>query len=180
MWRLPARCAAFTWISASASRSSTTIGSGSVASSRANARNARSTAATAMASGILSRIASSGTTRMSVGENPLQTPLRLGQRLLKVLQLLAVSEPQMPRNAEVLARHEQHAVLGTQLLHDIEGTHPVPVAHPADGSRLRCVPAEPVAEPLEPLLQHREIRLENPPRPLQQLLAHQRVEGDPR
>src|SRR6266550_2114978 len=126
MWRLPARCAAFTWISASASRSSTTIGSGSVASSRANARNARSTAATAMASGILSRIASSGTTRMSVGENPLQTPLRLGQRLLEVLQLLAV------------------------------------------------------AEPLEPLLQHREIRLENPPRPLQQLLAHQRVEGDAR
>src|SRR6266853_2595924 len=180
MWRLPARYAAFTWISASASRSSTTIGSGRVASSLARARNAPSTAVTAMARGILSRIASSGTTRMSVGEKPFQAPLRLRQRVLQVPQLLAVAESHVPRHAEVLAWHEQHTVLGAQLLDQVERTRRVLVPRPADRSRLRCLPAEPVPETIEPRLEDREIRRENPPRPLEQLLAHQGIEGDGR
>src|SRR5205814_10252048 len=100
MWRAPRRYAPFTCTSARGSASSTTIGSGSVASPSARARNARSTALTATAKEILSRNPSSGTTRISVGEHPLQAALRLGQRLLAVAQLLAVTQAHVMGQSE--------------------------------------------------------------------------------
>src|SRR5213082_2566627 len=104
MCRAPRRYAPFTCTSARGSASSTTIGSGSVASPSARARNPRSTARTATAKEILSRNASSGTTRISVGEHALQAALRLGQRLLEVVQLFAVAEADVIGQTEMLAR----------------------------------------------------------------------------
>src|SRR2546422_8080333 len=111
MCRPPARCAPFTCTSACCSRSSSTIGSGSAASPRPRARKPRSTAAIATLKGILSRNASSGTTRISVGEHALQTPLGLGERFPKVVQFLPEAEPDVVRQTDVIAGYEQHSVL---------------------------------------------------------------------
>src|SRR2546427_8008765 len=107
MWRAPRRWAPFTCTSACCSASSTTIGSGRVASPRPRARNPRSTAFTATAKGIRSRNASSGTTRISVREHALQAALRLRQRLLEVVQLFAVAEADVVGQPEMLAGHER-------------------------------------------------------------------------
>src|SRR3989442_11523933 len=142
MWRAPRRCAPFTCTSPDNSPSSITSGSGRVASPSARARNPRSTAATVAAIESLSRNASSGTTRISVGEHPPEAPLRLRQRLLELLQLLAVAEPEVVGKAEVLAGNEQHAVLGAHLLHELQRAHRLAVLHEADRPRLRRLPAE--------------------------------------
>src|SRR2546428_11905459 len=120
MWRAPRRWAPFTCASACCSASWTTIGSGRVASPRPRARSPRSTAFTATAKGIRSRNASSGTTRISVREHALQAALRLRQRLLEVVQLFAVAEADVIGQTEMLARHEQHGVLGAHFLHEFE------------------------------------------------------------
>src|SRR2546430_1303658 len=179
MWRAPRRYALFTCTSARGSASSTTIGSGSVASPSARARNARSTALTATAKEILSRNASSGTTRISVGEHPLQAALRLGQRLLEVVQLLAVPEADVIGQTEMIARHEQHAVLGPYLLHDLERGDRLAVLHETNGAGVGRVPRERVPETLQPRLEHRIVRLEDAARALEQLVAHPRLERDP-
>src|SRR5213083_1678067 len=132
MCRAPRRCAPFTCTSARCSASSTTIGSGSVASPSARARNARSTALTATAKEILSRNASSGTTRISVGEHALQAALRLGQRLLEVVQLLAVAD--VIGQPEMLARHQQHGVLDAHLLDELERGDRLAVLHETNGA----------------------------------------------
>src|SRR2546428_5851684 len=155
MWRPPARCAPFTCTSAGCSRSSSTSGSGSVASPRPRARKPRSTAPIATLKGILSRNASSGTTRISVGEHALQTPLGLGERFPKVMQLLPEAEADVVRQPEVIARDEQHAVLGPHLLHEVEGADRLAVAHETDRPRLRRMPTERGAGPLPPPLRHR-------------------------
>src|SRR2546425_916857 len=123
---------------------------------------ARYLSVSATAKGILSRNASSGTTRISIGEHVLQAPLGLGERFPKVVQLLPEAEADVVRQPEVVARHEQHAVLGPHLLHQIEGADRLAVAHETDRPRLRRVPAERVAEPLQPLLDHRIVGAENP------------------
>src|SRR6266704_2158477 len=156
MWRPPRRCAPFTCTSACWAGSSITMGSGSVASPSPSARKPRSTAPTATAKGILSRNASSGTTRMSVGEYPLQAPLRFGERFLEVMQLLTEPEAEVARQTEVLAWDEQNAVLGAHLLHQLERGDAVAVLHEANRAGLRRVPGERVAEALQPLLEHRE------------------------
>src|SRR2546428_7214627 len=169
MWRAPRRWAPFTCTSPESSPSSITSGSGRVASPSARARNPRSTAATVAAIESLSRNASSGTTRISVGEHPPEAPLRLRQRLLQVLQLLAVAEPEAVGKAEVLAGNEQHAVLGAHLLHELQRAHRLAVLHEADRARLRRLPAEGVPETLRPSSGHRRVGLWEPPRPLGRL-----------
>src|SRR5438477_104029 len=135
MCRPPARCAPFTCTSACCSGSSNTIGSGSAASLRPSARKPRSTAAIATLKGTLSRNASSGMTRISIREHALQPALGLGERFPKVVQLLPETEPDVVRQPEVIARHEQHVVLGPHLLHQIEGADRLAVAHQADRPR---------------------------------------------
>src|SRR3989475_9632278 len=152
MWRAPRRCAPFTCTSPESSASSITSGSGRVASPSARARKPRSTAATVAAMESLSRNASSGTTRISVGEHPSERPLRLRQRFLEVLQLLAVAEPDVVGQAEVLPGNEQHAVFGAHLLHELERAHRLAVLNETDRPRLRRLPAEGVAEALRPPL----------------------------
>src|SRR5256884_5260255 len=142
MWRAPLRCAPFTCTSACSALSSTTIGSGSTASPSASARKPRSTAPTATANETLSRNASSGTTRMSVGEHALQAPLRLRERRLDLVDLLAEPESDVVRQAEMVARHEQHAVLGPHPFPTVEGAEALAGRHQADRSRLRRGPAE--------------------------------------
>src|SRR5256886_10083583 len=176
MWRAPLSGAPFTCTSACSALSSPTIGSGSTASPSASARKPRSTAPTATANETLSRNASSGTTRMSVGEHALQAPLRLRERRLEVVQLLAESESDVVRQPEVIPRHEQHAVLGPHLLHQVQRADPLAALHQADGSGLRGVPAERVTEPLQPLLDHRIVGPEDAARALEHFLAHPRLE----
>src|SRR2546425_11345417 len=159
MWRAPRRWAAFTCTSACCAASSTTIGSGSVASPSASARKPRSTACTATANESLSRNASSGTTRISVGEHALQAALRLRQRLLKVVQLFAVTEPDVIGQSEMIARHEQHAVLGAHPLDELERAHRLAVLHETDGTGQRRGPAERGSEALQPPLGHRGVRV---------------------
>src|SRR2546423_5088361 len=137
MWRAPLRCAPLTCTSARSAGSSTTIGSGSTASPSASARKPRSIAPIAVTNETLSRNASSGTTRMSVCEHALQAALRLRERRLEVVNLLAEPESDVVRQAEVVARHEQHVVLGPHPLHQIEGADALAVLHQADRSRLR-------------------------------------------
>src|SRR3989449_1290981 len=155
MGRAPRRSAPFTCPPPDTSPSPITRGSGRVASPSAGARTPRSTAATVAAMESLSRNASSGTTRISVGEHPSERPLRLRQRFLEVLQLLAVAEPDVVGQAEVLPGNEQHAVFGAHLLHELERAHRLAVLNEADRPRLRRLPAEGVAEALQPLLEHR-------------------------
>src|SRR3989454_3754823 len=178
MWRAPRRWAPFTCTPPESSPSSLPGGWGRVASPSAGAPRPRSTAATVAAIESLSRTASSGTPRISVGEHPPEAPLRLRQRLLEVLQLLAVAEPEVVGKAEVLAGNEQHAVFGAHLLHELQRAHRLAVLHEADRARLRRLPAEGVAEALEPPLEHRVVGLENAPRALEQLVPHARVERD--
>src|SRR5256885_10173253 len=161
MCRAPRRCAAFTCTSACCAASSTTIGSGSVASPSASARKPRSTACTATANESLSRNASSGTTRISVGEHALQAALRLRQRLLKMVQLLAVTEPDVIGQSEMIARHEQHAVLGAHSLDQLERAHRLAVLHETDGSGQRRGAAEAVSAAPPPLLSHGVVRVED-------------------
>src|SRR2546427_3734025 len=173
MWRAPRRWAPFTCTSACCSASSTTIGSGRVASPRPRARNPRSTAFTATAKGIRSRNASSGTTRISVREHALQAALRRRQRLLEVVQLFAVAEADVVGQPEMLAGHEQHAVLGAYPLDHVERARRLAVFHETDRAGLGRVPAERVTEALQPALEHGVVRLEDaagarqqpPPRP---------------
>src|SRR5690349_5744406 len=106
MWRAPLRCAPLTCTSARSAGSSITIGSGSTASPRASERNPRSTAPIAVTNETLSRNASSGTTFISVGEDALQAPLRLGERRLEVVELLAEPESDVLRQAEMVPRAE--------------------------------------------------------------------------
>src|SRR5256885_13878976 len=152
MCRAPRRCAAFTCTSACCAASSTTIGSGSVASPSASARKPRSTACTATANESLSRNASSGTTRISVGEHALQAALRLRQRLLKMVQLLAVTEPDVIGQSEMIARHEQHAVFGAHSLDQLERAHRLAVLHETDGSGQRRGAAAAGSRAAQPLL----------------------------
>src|ERR1043166_6642071 len=132
MWRAPLRCAPFTCTSARSAGSSITIGSGSVASPSASARKPRSTAPIAATNETLSRNASSGTTFISVCEDALQAPLRLRERRLEVVELLAEPEPDVLRQAEMVPRHEQHAVLGPHPLDQVEGADPLTILHQAD------------------------------------------------
>src|SRR2546429_5178480 len=144
MWRAPLRCPPFTCTSARSAGSSTTIGSGSTASPSAGERKSRSPARTGTTNETLSRNASSGTTFISVCEDVLQAPLGLGERRLEVVELLAEPESDVPRQAEMVPRHEQHAVLGPHPLHQVEGADPLTVLHQADRSRLRRVARGPV------------------------------------
>src|SRR2546423_7144872 len=137
MWRAPLRCAPLTCTSARSAGSSTTIGSGSTASPSASARKPRSIAPIAVTNETLSRNASSGTTRMSVGEHALQAALRLREGSLEVVDVLAEPESDVVRQAEMVARHEQHAVLGPHPLDQVEGADALAVLHQADRSRLR-------------------------------------------
>src|ERR1041385_8432436 len=171
MWRPPARCAPLTCTSACCAGSSSTIGSGSAASPRPSAAKPRSTAAIATANGILSRKASSGTTRLSVRERALQAPLRFGERLLEVAQLFTEAEANVVRQPEVVSRDEQHAVLGPHPLHQVEGADRLAVAYETDRSRLRRMPAEGVAEALQPRLEHRIVGAEDRPGALPHPLA---------
>src|SRR3989454_6695722 len=166
MWRAPRRCAPFTCTSPDNSPSSITSGSGRVAPPSAGAGPPPSPAATVAAMESLSRNASSGTTRISVGEHPPEGPLRLRQRFLEVLQLLAVAEPDVLGKAEVLPGNEQHAVFGAHLLHELQRVHRLAVLHQTDRPRLRRLPAEGVAEALQPPLEHRVVGLEDAPRAL--------------
>src|SRR2546426_12022901 len=161
MWRAPRRWAPFTCTSACCSASATTVGSGSVASPRPRARNPRSTAFTATAKGIRSRNASSGTTRISVREHALQAALRLRQRLLEVVQLFAVAEADVVGQPEMLAGHEQHAVLGAYPLDHVERARRLAVFHETDRAGLGRVPAERVPEALQPALEDGVVRLED-------------------
>src|SRR5437660_8672262 len=176
MWRAPLRCAPFTCTSARSAGSSTTIGSGSTASPNASERKPRSTAPTATANETLSRNASSGTTRMSVGEHALQAPLRLRERRLEVVDLLAESESDVVRQAEMVPRHEQHAVLGPHPLHQVDGADPLTVLHQADRSRLRRVPTERVTEALQPPLHHRVVGPKDAARAREHCFAYPRLE----
>src|SRR2546428_7919264 len=170
MWRAPRRWAPFTCTSACCSASSTTIGSGRVASPRPRGRSPRSTASPAAATGIRSRNASSGTTRISVREHALQAALRLRQRLLEVVQLFAVAEADVVGQPEMLAGHEQHAVLGAHPLDHVERARRLAVFHETDRAGLGRVPAERVTEALQPALEDGVVRLEDaagaPPPPL--------------
>src|ERR1051325_6101376 len=136
MWRAPLRCAPFTCTSARSAGSSITIGSGSVASPSASARKPRSTAPIAATNETLSRNASSGTTFISVCEDALQAPLRLRERRLEVVELLAEPEPAVMRALEVVPGHEHIAVPVPLPICQAEGTHPLPVLHQADRARL--------------------------------------------
>src|SRR5256712_1742573 len=177
MWRAPRRWAPFTCTSACCSASSTTIGSGRVASPRPRARNPRSTAFTATAKGIRSRNASSGTTRISVREHALQAALRLRQRLLEVVQLFAVAEADVVGQPEMLAGHEQHAVLGAHPLDHVERARRLSVFHETDRAGLGRVPAERVPEALQPALEDGVVRLEDAAGALSPLLAPARPQG---
>src|SRR5256884_7999385 len=137
MWRAPLRCAPLTCTSARSAGSSTTIGSGSTASPSASARKPRSIALIAVTNETLSRNASSGTTRMSVGEHALQAALRLREGSLELVDLLAEPESDVVRQAEMVARHEQHAVLGPHPFHKVEGADALAGRHQADRSPLR-------------------------------------------
>src|SRR2546430_15259242 len=150
MWPAPLRCAPFTCTSARSAGSSTTIGSGSTASPSASERKPRSTASTATTNETLSRNASSGTTFISVCEDALQAPLGLGERRLEVVELFAEPESDVPRQAEMVPRHEQHAVLGPHPLHQADGADPLTGPHPADRSRLRRVPTHRGTQALPP------------------------------
>src|SRR2546425_5439371 len=114
-----------------------------------------------MAKGTLSRNAPSGTTRMSVGEDPLQASLGLGECFLEVIELLAESEADVVREAEVVARHQEDAVLRPHLLHQLEGADPLAVPGEADRPGVRRMPGERVAEALQPRLEHRVVGLED-------------------
>src|ERR1041385_7708476 len=127
-------------------------------------------AAIATANGILSRKASSGTTRISVRERALQAPLRFGERLLEVAQLFTEAEANVVRQPEVVSRDEQHAVLGPHPLHQVEGADRLAVAYETDRSRLRRMPAEGVAEALQPRLEHRIVGAEDRAGALEHLL----------
>src|SRR3989442_11967217 len=127
----------------------------------------------------LSRNAWSGTTRISVGEHPLQAPLRLGQRSLKMLQLVAVAEPDVVGEAEVVARDQQDAVLRTDLLDQIGGLHAVAVLHETDRPRLRRGPGGTVPQPRVPLLPPGVVGPEGAARSPQQLVAHPRLAAAP-
>src|SRR2546427_7675051 len=176
MWRAPLRCAPFTCTSARSAGSSITIGSGSAASPSASARKPRSTASTATRNETLSRNASSGTTFISVCEDALQAPLRLRERRLEVVQLLAEPESDVLRQAEMPPRHEQHVVLGPHPLHQVEGADPLTVLHQADRARLRRVPAERVTEALQPPLDDRVVGPEDGARAREHFFAHPRLE----
>src|SRR5204863_4793379 len=178
MWRAPLRCAPLTCTSARSAGSSTTIGSGSTASPSASARKPRSIAPIAVTNETLSRNASSGTTRMSVGEHALQAALRLREGSLELVDLLAEPESDVVRQAEMVARHEQHAVLGPHPLHEVEGADPLTVLHQADRSRLRRVPGERVTEALQPPLDHRVVGPEDGTRARQHFFAYLRLERD--
>src|SRR3989475_8305079 len=97
----------------------------------------------------------------SVRENALQAELGLGERRLQLGELVAVAEADVLRHAEVFPRHEQHAVLGADPLHDVQRTDSLAVLHEADGAGLGRVPAERVAEALEPLLEDRIVGIED-------------------
>src|SRR5690349_11411535 len=154
------------------------MGSGRAASPSPSARNARSAAAIATEKGILSRNASSGTTRISVGERSLQTALRLTQRFPEMMELFAETEPEVVRQAEMLARNEQHAMLGPHPLDQVEAVDPRAVLDEADRPGLRGVPAERVAEPLQPFLERGVVRDEDPPGAFEHLAPHLRFERD--
>src|SRR2546428_6503974 len=176
MWRAPRRYALFTCTSPESSASSITSGSGRVASPSARARKPRSTAATVGARESWPGTASSGTTRISVGEHPPEGPLRLRQRFLEVQQLLAVAEPDVVGQAEVLPGNEQHAVFGAHLLHELQRVYRLAVLHETDRPRLWRLPGAGVAEALEPPLEHPVVGLEDAPRALEELVPNPGLE----
>src|SRR5207237_5137572 len=107
-----------------------------------------------------------------------ETPLSLRERFLKVLQLAAVAEAEKPGHAEMIPGAEQDAVLRAQLLDDLEGRNGAAIMRPANRARCRGVPGEGVAEGLEPRVHHRIGRVQDASRAVDDLLAHQRIEGD--
>src|SRR5439155_20169592 len=109
----------------------------------------------------LSRNAPSRTPRMSVGADPRQASLGLGECFLEVIELLAESEADVVRKAEVVARHQEDAVLRPHLLHQLEGADPLAVPGEADRPGVRRMPGERVAEALQPRLEHRVVGLED-------------------
>src|SRR5690349_24943178 len=154
------------------------MGSGRAASPSPSARNARSAAAIATEKGILSRNASSGTTRISVGERSLQPALGLSQRFPEMMELLAETEPQVVRQSEMLAWNEQHAMLGPHSLDQVEAVDLRAVLDEADGPGLRGLPAKRVAEALQPLLEHGVVRHEDPPGAFEHFAPHLGFERD--
>src|SRR5260370_14988991 len=175
MGRPAAGCAPFTCTSACSCGSSITRGSGSVASPSARARSPRSTAPIATALGMRSRNAASGTTGISVAEDLFQAPLGRRERFSELPGRLAETEPKMVRQPEVLARHEQDAVLRAQLLHERQPVDAVAIAREADRPRVGRVPRERVSEAPQPGLEHRVVRLEDAARALQQAVWHWRL-----
>src|SRR5207244_12528277 len=79
----------------------------------------------------------------------------------EAVSLLPEAEAAVVRQPEVIARHEQYIVLGSHFLDQVEGADRLAVAHQTDRPSLRGVPAERVAEPLQPLLDHRVVRAED-------------------
>ena len=89
---------------------------------------------------------------------------------------MAEAEPQEARHPEMIAGAEQHAVLRAQLLDDFRRRNRAAVARPANRAGVRRVPAEGVAERLEPRFHHRVVRVEDAPGALDQLVAHVGIE----
>src|SRR2546430_9091192 len=94
----------------------------------------------------------------SVGEQPPQAALRLGERFLEMLQLAAEAEPQESGHPKVIAGAEQHAVLRAQLFDDFRRRDGAAVARPANRAGVRWMPGEGVAERLEPRFHRSEER----------------------
>src|SRR6185503_9553600 len=116
----------------------------------------------------------------SIGEQTAQRALGFGEGLLEMLQIPAEPEPQERWAAELIAGAEQHAVLRAGLLDDFACRDRLTVARPANRARLRRLPAERVAEALQPRLHHRIVAVQDAAGALDQLLAHAGVERDGR
>src|SRR2546426_1247562 len=101
---------------------------------------------------------------------------RLRRRFLEVQQLLAVAEPDMVGQAEVVPGNEEHVVFGAHLPHELQRVYRLAVLHETDRPRLWRLPGEGVAEALEPPLEHRVVGLEDAPRALEQLVPHPGLE----
>src|SRR3989441_13327243 len=91
---------------------------------------------------------------------------------------LAESEADVVREAEVVARHQEDAVLRPHLLPQLERADPLAVPGEADRPGVRRMPGERVAEALQPRLEHGVVGLEDTAGALEQLLAHARLERD--
>src|SRR5439155_3177417 len=100
------------------------------------------------------------------------------ERRLQLGQLVAVAEAQVPRQAEMLARAEQDAMFGADLLDDLQRAHALAVLHEADRARQGRRPGERVAEALQPFLEDRIVGGEDATRALEDHLPRDRGDGE--